>query len=128
MSDFEGANQKEQDRVEAQVRALKAQARIREIHQRELGWAASTVMGQISSASAGRVNGQHYVAGDAMVAQIAHLLALQVCSAKMLVMLVETQPAAAAHAVSAFMSSWRDINLSLGTKADDAPSIIRLER
>ena len=32
MSDFEGANQKEQDRVEAQVRALKAQARIREMH------------------------------------------------------------------------------------------------
>lgn len=128
MSDFEGANQKEKDQVEAQVRALKAQARIREIHQKELGWAASNIMGQFSRASAGRVNGQHYVAGDAMVAEIAHLLALQVCSAKMLAMLVETQPAAAAHAVSAFMLSWRDINLSLGTKADDAPSIIRLER
>lgn len=128
MSDGESGDQASKDRVEAQVRALKAQQRIREIHQRELGWAASNVMGAISKASAGRVNGQHYLAGDAMVAEIAHLLALQVCSAKMLAMLVETQPAAAAHAVSAFMSSWRDIKISLGKPEDDAPSIIRLER
>lgn len=43
MSDGESADQASKDRVEAQVRALKAQQRIREIHQRELGWAASNV-------------------------------------------------------------------------------------
>lgn len=120
VSDWDAANKKEEDLQARADAMLRAEQRAQKIHQLEQQWAAQAMWAEGTQASTGRVNGQHYVGMDAVLASLVHHSTTAVAHLKQVMLIAQAHPSMGTTALVLLNQAYLSVNVGV----QEAPAII----